>query len=249
MSSYLFSLVGINMEKVDKLLYNYTKIEDDKIPVEATKLIDLEFEKKGPEMLSFISESKNLHKCSIAIIDFDKKKNYKCYWDRNIIPNEYTPIGCPLRYIPSKVTKIYHSQISKEKYKISEYVTEQRRISVESKKDSDAKYITDKNNYYETDGVFCSFNCCLAFLESPGNRKNPIYKNSKNLLFQIYKDLTDGGNPQDIIPAPHWRLLEDFGGHLNIEQFRESFNKIKYFNRGTIMFKSLGLLFEDQIKF
>lgn len=246
---YTFSLSGINMEKIDKLLNNsIIHTIDDKIPSQTTKLVDLEFDKKGPEILSFISESKNIHKCSIAQVDFTKKK-YKCFWDRNYIPQDWLPIGCPLKYIPSKVTKVYHSQISKEKYKISEYVTEDRRTEIELKKDSDAKYITEKNNYYETDGIFCSFNCCLAFLESLGNRKNPIYKNSKSLLFQIYTDITNGGNPLDVIPAPHWRLLEDFGGHLSIDQFRESFNKIKYTNRGTIIFKSIGILFEDQIKF
>ena len=29
-----------------------------------------------------------------------------------------------------------------------------------------------------------------------------------------------------INPAPHWRLLQHYGGHLNIVQFRESFNKM-----------------------
>jgi len=51
-----------------------------------------------------------------------------------------------------------------------------------------------------------------------------------------------------IIPAPDWKTLEEFGGHLTIQQFRESFNKVKYVNHGIICL-SIGRLYEDQFKF
>ena len=43
------------------------------------------------------------------------------------------------------------------------------------------------NNYYETDGCFCSFNCCLAFIND--NVHNAMYSSSKHLLMKMYYDI------------------------------------------------------------
>ena len=54
-------------------------------------------------------------------------------------------------------------------------------------------------------------------------------------------------------PSPHWRVLEQYGGHLNIIKFREGFNKIDYECHGNTKqaprFLALGTLFEEKIKF
>jgi len=47
------------------------------------------------------------------------------------------------------------------------------------------------------------------------------------LLLKMYNDLMGTKNIV-ITPTPHWRTLEQYGGNLNILQFRESFNKIEY---------------------
>ena len=39
----------------------------------------------------------------------------------------------------------------------------------------------DKKDYYITDGIFCSFNCCLAFIN---NTNDKLYHDSLNLLLQ-----------------------------------------------------------------
>ena len=31
-----------------------------------------------------------------------------------------------------------------------------------------------------------------------------------------------------ISPAPNWRTLKEYGGHLDIQDFRNSFNKMDY---------------------
>ena len=53
--------------------------------------------------------------------------------------------------------------------------------------------------------------------------------------------------------APHWRKLKQCGGDLTIEQFRDSFNKIEYQSHGFMScipkFKSIGVLFEEKLKF
>jgi hypothetical protein len=174
------------------------------------------------------------------------KKNYKCFWDRNVIPKNIQPIGCPIKFIPDKIVKTYHSEISKEKYSITEYIT------CEKIKNLKMDNITVENkNYYLTDGIFCSFNCCIAYIQSFENKKNPLYRFSENLLMKMYNEINPEDENMEIIPAPDWRMLTDFGGSLSIEEFRESFNKIRYVYHGIYEIKnlSIGNLYEDQIKF
>jgi hypothetical protein len=255
-SRYTFSLVGVNIEKIDhKYGIIPTKsqtVEINTHPENTTKIDDLETVKKQPEIVSFLDESKRVRKCNVSMIDFKSNKSisgknkYKCFWDKNIIPENVEPIGCPIKYIPSRVTKNYHSEITKENYTISEPVTHLRSKEVQEKKDK--RLTLDSKGFYETDGVFCSFNCCMSYIESPENINNPLYQHSEYLLLKIYNELNED-EIEEIIPAPHWRNLIDFGGHLTIEQFRDSFNKVQYIDHGLISYVSIGRLFEDKLKF
>ena len=103
---------------------------------------------------------------------------------------------------------------------------------------------------YSTDGIFCSFNCCIAFI----NDNSHIYKynNSIHLLQTIYKQIFD--NFIKITPASSWRLLETFGGTQTIETFRSNFNKISYIDIDIHIntlpkLLPIGHLFTEQIKF
>lgn len=243
---YTFVLVNINIEKVEKKYSLINIVNENIIPDNTTKIEELSPNiVKTNDFFSFLDESKVTRKCSISFVDF-KNKNYRCFWDRNIIPKNYIPLGCPVRYIPNKIHKTYNSEITKEKYTISENVSEQQCFEIKLK--SDKKYSIEENDIYETDGIFCSFNCCIAYINDMENTKNPLYKNSESLLLKIYYDIF-GNNISEIIPAPHWRTLQDFGGHLSIEDFRNSFNRIEYLEHGFISFVSLGRLFEDKLKF
>ena len=75
---------------------------------------------------------------------------------------------------------------------------------------------------------------------------------SEMLLLKMYNDIYPSAIPF-IEEAPHWRKLQHYGGDLNIDQFRSSFNKIEYKDHGMIFdipkFKSLGCLFEEKLKF
>jgi len=169
---YTFSLVGVNIEKIDHK-YGIIPVKapvTEINPENTTKIDDLETIKKQPEIVSFLDESKRLRKCNVSMIDFKSHKSisgknkYKCFWDKNIIPENVEPIGCPIKYIPSRVTKNYHSEITKENYTISEPVTETRSKDVLEK--NDKRLTVDSKGFYETDGVFCSFNCCMSYIES-----------------------------------------------------------------------------------
>ena len=56
------------------------------------------------------------------------------------------------------------------------------------------------------------------------------------LLRQLYKRIYGVfPGPKDITPAPSWRLLKEYGGDMNIIQYRESFVKCKYIDTHNIM--------------
>ena len=56
-----------------------------------------------------------------------------------------------------------------------------------------------------------------------------------------------------ISPAPHWRMLKEYGGNLDIKKFRDQFNKVDYEEHGVTneipKFKSIGRMYEEKLKF
>jgi hypothetical protein len=186
--------------------------------------------------LSYVDESRKMHHCLISSIHFNSGKKYCCFWDRHQFTT--TPIGCPVKYVPSVVSRTYFSEITKDKFTVKESIFPDQEIDprIEVKKDT--------NNYYETDGIFCSFNCLYAFIQE--NKRNPLYADSEFLFTRF---LNDTMKITKINSAPHWRLLEEYGGDLNIEEFRKSFSKVEYENRGVYKpFRSIGVAFEEKLK-
>jgi hypothetical protein len=253
---YSFTLKGVNIKKVEerfgiKPKYNINSITEEHDVKNTTNISELKENKNVSKILSFTDESKKSHKCSISMIDFNTNKEltnssiYECFWDRNKIPSDVLPIGCPIKYVPSQSVMSYYSEITKDLYTIKDNITTKTRNEIETK-------IIHKN-YYVTDGIFCSFNCCMSYIED--NKRDSVYNMSSMLLLKMYRDIY----PSRLISievAPHWRKLIQYGGDLNIDQFRNSFNKIEYENHGCSTnninlpsFVSRGLLFEEKLKF
>jgi hypothetical protein len=73
------------------------------------------------------------------------------------------------------------------------------------------------NNTFYCIGHFCSYNCAISY----NLDLNDIITSKRisliNLLY--YKTYTEFNN---IIPAPHWITLEEYGGKLSINEFREN---------------------------
>ena len=255
---YTFTLKDVNTEKVDQrfgisIVSNITAIENQ-VPENSTKISDLTINRNTPDIVSFIDESKKVHKCTISMVDFNTNKEiiqcsaYDCFWCRNLIPNNVIDIGCPIKYAPTQAVKTYYSEISKDKYTIKENITTKREETI--KKDIENKLTIIDKNYYLTDGIFCSFNCCMAYIDD--NKYNSLYDMSECLLLKMYHDFYPS-KVASIDKAPHWRKLKQYGGDLTIEQFRDSFNKIEYQAHGFMScipkFKSIGVLFEEKLKF
>lgn len=271
-----FTLVSnLNLEKIP---LNITKIADlstNKNVSECISFID-EAKKSHKCNISMIDFSTMKEMSN----DFNFSC-YDCFWCKCPIPENVIAIGCPLKYVPNQAIKRYYSEISKDTYTIKENITVNKFNTLsncidehkdEHKDDQEEKEpkqepsteelaiqnpkkleISNKN-YYLTDGIFCSFNCCMAYINYQKSGKNSsMYNLSEMLLLKIYSEIHPTIKIPIIDEAPHWRQLKKFGGEMTIEEFRASFNKMEYKQHGFITefptFKSIGVMFEENLKF
>ena len=246
--TYTFTLKRVNIEKIEQQYgINLTSnlFQTAEIPVQATKVEDvLVADKKVSEVMSFLDESRRIRKCTISRIKFQPDTTYHCYWDHHPIPNMIHPIGCPIRYIAHDAVKTYYSELSKDTYTIHENISDNR--LEELKQRADDRFTYETKGFYETTGIFCSFNCCMAYIRE--NKHDSLYNHSEMLLLKMYFDMADQAET-DILPAPHWKQLLVYGGNLSIDDFRNSFNKADYQSYKYISCMSIGLLFEQRLKF
>lgn len=253
-----FVLKGVDPD----IIYTKYKFEMDSnlkqvgetIPKNCTKIGELS--KGGDEIkkFSFVDESKKMHRCCLTMKNHSNgdflpiKTNIACHWCCHQFSS--IPIGCPLRYIPKTRFRKYFSEIIKEQIITKEVVPD----NIENENENEnclSKEKTTEHAYYETEGIFCSFNCCYAYIEQ--NKRNCQYDSSLNLLSFIYQELFD--LDFDISPAPDWRLLSLFGGSLDIDNYRDNFYKAEFIYQGKIVKAPrlnqlpINFLYEEKIKF
>lgn len=227
-----FVLKGVNIEEVN-IKYNLViisnlqkEVKDDDKKTKISEVIFNEVE----HSISFLDENKKELKCIATMTDLinnplPENTDIKCFWCKHNFDTK--PIGCPIKYINPVIEKSYISHITKDKYYMRENVTNSKYEEISDSKDGNIELslVNNSTSYYLCDGVFCSFNCTLAFIKS--NNHNLFYKESISLLHSLYHDLV-GRKMAKIVPAPDWRLLKDFGGSMDIEKFRSSFNIVNY---------------------
>jgi len=253
---YIFTLRNINTETIDQR-YGITLTsnlgEDDHDPHITTKVDDLDTTDKIPEVVSFLDEAKYLRKCTVSMIDFNTNKpvsgTHHCWWCRHPMPENTRPIGCPIKYVPHQAIKSYYSELSKDKYTIKENITESRAKHIVQNKDKRISLL--KRGYYITEGAYCSFNCCMAYIQDPSTKNNDFYTDSEALLLKMYNTIVEH-QIDEIIPAHSWKKLMVYGGDLTIEKFRENFNNVEYVDHGILInyprHVSIGHLFEERLK-
>lgn len=228
-----------------------------------TRITDLQVDENTDNPhFSFLDESKKDHQCVVTMKTFMFNEDLPtttavyCFWCRH--PFHYRPIGCPIDFISDRMTKSYHSEITKEKYMLRENVTKQQLNDLVAELGEQQRnqytientYELQSRNYYLIDGLFCSFNCCLAFIQA--NKTNPLYLYSEAYLVKIYYDVF-GEHCGPLHPAPSWRLLKNYGGHMTIDDYRKNFYKVEYQNVDNIIIpfpqsKPVGFLYEKQVK-
>jgi hypothetical protein len=199
---------------------------------------------------------------------YDLNKNLsqiRCHWDHHTFDNTQSNyVVCPLNYTPKQVaikgqneinthigdvnsTTTINSFIIKENIPRCKDINNLEDKSASKLISSAIKYNSNIKNlievtsgYYETDGVFCSPECCLAFINNEKSKAGGSkYIDSERLLHSML------GLTQRILPANHYRLLESYGGKLTIEQFRNNNKSVKYEYHGTTVL--ISHLFEKKL--
>lgn len=245
-----FTIV-VNTEELDRR-YNLTvissNIETDNIPKNVTRLTDLN--RRGC-VISYLDDVKNPKNVEISVIDYKSGQRtytpsnsadairYSCYWCRH--PINTCTLGCPIDYKSSKAKRTYMSQITKDFYSIRED------IGTFTKRPDNPEFTFEDKDYYISYGSFCSFNCIKSFIKE--NKKKVLFANSQQLINQLYLEFTNS-NFSEVVPAPHWCTLREYGGNMTIEQFRDKFNKYEYKEDGIILnMNSVATLYEKNFKF
>jgi hypothetical protein len=206
--SHVFKLTGVVPSEVDKQYFKFNtthSLSEQYIPDQSTKISELN-NFHGNQNITVIDELKNAHNAKVSTIG-NNPNPLSCFWDRHPITTD-KHIYCPIEKIQTPQIKSYNSHINGKPYKIQD--------SINLKVEYDQYYV---------DGVFCSIECCLAFIEE--NKANPLYQYSEHYLRDIFSF-----NDQKC--APHWRLLEPYGGNMNIEEFRKSFTNTIYTPDGIV---------------
>lgn len=223
-------LISTNLKYGLVVLSNFDKNKEKDTPAKTTKISDV-IMSDTDYPISFLDENKKQYNTKITMVEFTKHRrlpvqtNVKCFWCRHSFDTR--PLGCPVKYIHSVMEKSYVSHITKDKYNMKENTTTRKMDKIMANVDIQQHIeITPlENNYYLTDGIFCSFNCALSFIKDKNN--DLFYKESYSLLHTLYYDFV-GKKAEKLLPAPDWRLLEEYGGSMSIKEFRESFYKIQY---------------------
>tara|TARA_A100001015_G_scaffold307247_1_gene402829 strand:+ start:1745 stop:2527 length:783 start_codon:yes stop_codon:yes gene_type:complete len=259
MKTPYISLKNINTDMLDQkyALTKYIKLDttkfNNKIPGNSnihykTKLIET---KDNNSSYSYIDEAKRDHMCVVTMKNYITQKtiakhtNVKCFHCHHSF--DTIPLGCPLEFKCSKIYKNYYSEITKNNYILQESISKDTHMNEEA---NSFQTETQNLNFYLVDGIFCSFNCCKAYILD--NKKKERYRQSETLLNKIYMELfkTDDF---EIIPAPDFRILDCYGGDISIEDYRKNFYKILYKNTEEYVqnlpdFKAIGYIFEKKIK-
>jgi hypothetical protein len=165
-----------------------------------------------------------------------RNRSIRCYWDHHTFDSP--PVYCPLFYRQRQVAKTNRVEFkTKNDITASVYVIKEN--IPESKDISHLKNVSEVTNaYYEVDGIFCSSQCCLAFIRHARNTTGGSkYEDSERLLHAMLNITTP------ITPANDYRLLEAYGGNLTIDQFRS--NNVTYEHCGTTVL--ISHLFEKKI--
>ena len=215
--------MSVNNTKIDDSINSMYSIDD--ISLIKSKLIPdsfLFFDYKNKEVPLYYN-CRN-HKTLEAL---PLKTNILCYWCRHSFNT--CPIGIPVNYHPSE----YIQEFSKldflckggtgndafgKKNIIKTKLTIKQREKYENniKEGKMSGYII-KKEYFDVDGIFCSFNCAYAFVK---DSKEFIYRDSYTYLLRLAKLVY--GRDVEIKPSLHWRMLTIFGGNMDIDIYRKA---------------------------
>jgi hypothetical protein len=175
--------------------------------------------------------------------------NIRCYWDHHTFDG--IAICCPLTYRPKQVAKVGQYEVklrptsgALETNTVNNFMVKENvpkcKDDLWSAGPQNKNLIEITDAYYEVDGVFCSPECCLAYINDEKSKAGGSKYFDSERLLHFMLNLTTR-----IYPANSFRLLKEYGGNLTIEQFRKNNKSIKYEYNGTTVL--ISHLFEKKI--
>jgi hypothetical protein len=212
-----FILKDVVMDQVD---YKYGLVADhpaQRIPEHTTPLDEIVPPPHHGVDLSFLDPSKQHYLSMIDLQTHRPVHGYHCFWCRNVFTT--SPIGCPIRYQPRQWLRKCKSEVTHETYTLQQSVPEH--VSVEGYDGVDVP----QRKVFLTEGVFCSFNCCLAYIQD--HRGQIRYRHSAVYLHRMHRHVF-GSDVPPIQPAPSWTLLKEYGGTMTIQEFRNTLGTYTY---------------------
>lgn len=178
--------------------------------------------------VSYTDEVKITHTCNVSTCEryVHSRRAFACFWCR-IRYNDRQPFHCPVRHHPAQIVKLFE-----ESYTLKGNVADDEMASEFPGVQHDVE-----SSYYEVDGNFCSWNCMLSYVID--NKCDPLYSQSESLIY-----LMKGDNSR-IVPSPHWKLHEDYGGDFSNDQFKANIGNESYKRQHNLVF--INHLFERKL--
>lgn len=112
-------------------------------------------------------------------------------------------------------------------------------------KHNNLKY-TDREHVHEyvTYGIFCSYNCALAFALDKSTSDDQ-FAHSVRYISMILKKET--GELVKVIPSPPKELMLMYGGYMTEDQYRLEIGKILYVSNGTTITHPISLVYNREV--
>lgn len=181
---------------------------------------------KSKRAIYFADPHKSQIKYWVCMIDLCQngalplKITKPCWWCRNTFGT--MPLGLPINYC---------SDIKDNENNSPNVIVMRERVLEHFKRAN--LPTTDGTDFFETDGIFCSFPCMKAYVVDEmkkGSRTK--FRNSLTLITLLYQKLF--GRTIHIPTAGSWKLLTEYGGHLPIEKFRQTFGLLAFVDNPNI---------------
>lgn len=181
--------------------------------------------------VNYTDEVKITHTCTVSTCErfVHSKRAFACFWCR-MMYDDRQPYHCPLRYSPKQIVKVFEEAYTLKCNVIDDDFAEPPPFP-------GVKHDVE-SSYYEVDGNYCSWKCVMA--HAVDRRSDPVYAQSETLIY-----LMKGDNSK-IVPSPHWRLHQNYGGEFDDEKMKAAIhNEESYKRQHSLIF--INHLFERKL--
>lgn len=196
------------------------------VPVNTTKIEDIIGKGHTYTFLDPTKKTKtwalNMKQAQTQVVYPPKLKTpVKCWCCHQ--PFTDNPLGCPLKIEKEVTMNSYYSYAQKKELSLQEEV---------------------KGTYFLVEGYLCGWRCLMGYAKSVKHR--PECRETIQYIYQMY--YLSGG--EGIIePAPHFSMLEEYGGPLTIEKYHDHHDSYTPVNNQYVRLVPVSEIFEIVSKF